>query len=210
MFKTQLAIALCVLSSGSAHAVSVSPAAIVYTGNEETGVLNIDNSEGTTAVTYRISALEVTVSGGTQVRTQSDKIRFAPALVTVQPGKSQAVRFLRGDLGATEQVYRVKMTQQLDPALKTVQTPVHQDLSWIWRPEGAQPRLSARWDSNGWTVSNTGNATAQLVSPTAGGKVVPGLLDYVLPGETRTFKLDLPREVVRATVNGKITEITDK
>lgn len=209
MFKTQLAIALCVLSSGSAHAVSVSPAAIVYTGNEKSGVLNIDNSDGTTAVTYRISALEVTVNGGTQVRTQSNNIRFAPALVTVQPGKSQAVRFLRSDLGSAEQVYRVKMTQQVDPALKIVQTPVHQDLSWIWRPEGAQPRLKARWDSNGWTVSNTGNATAQLVSPTAGGKVVPGLLDYVLPGETRTFKLDLPREAVRATVNGKVTEITD-
>ncbi|WP_336619078.1 fimbria/pilus periplasmic chaperone [Stenotrophomonas sp. PS02301] len=202
----------CLLTvSCSAMAVSVGPTSAVYSPSETTGVLTVDNSNGDGEVTYRISVDEVVVIDSKSVRQPSNKIRFAPALITVQPGKTQTVRYLRGSSGASEEVYRIKMTQLPNPGAKGIQTLAHQDLSWIWRKDSSKPILVGRLNAKQWSVTNSGDATAQIVSPTTGGSTQSGLMGYVLPGETRVFQVpNLSGGPVSAIVNGQRMEISER
>ncbi|MCD5965574.1 fimbrial biogenesis chaperone [Stenotrophomonas maltophilia] len=194
-----------------ASAVSMGPLATVYTGNEKTGVLTINNSDGPSTVTYSISVESVSVENGRAKRSPSQNIRFAPSVVTVGPGKTQTVRFLRTPMGGGEEVYRIRATQLSNPEIKGIQTLSSLDFPWIFRSADAKPQLTARWVGGKWLVTNTGNATAQLASAVGVGKTKTGLLGYVYPGETREFALTgFSPGSVSVLVNGQPMELKNE
>ena len=190
--------------TGPVAALSVGPLAKIYTANEKTGEIVITNTT-TSQESYQIKVDRITVLDGKAVRTPSDAIKFAPMVVTLAPGKSQVVRFLRqSTLAGGEEYYRIVVRQRPKPDAKEWQQLKSMDFPWIWRSPLATPNLKVRWEKDEFVVTNSGSATAQLVGLKSGTKAVEGLVGYVSPGETRGFKLvGFPHGAVTVHVNGK-------
>lgn len=201
------------LAAGSAQAVQVNPLAAVYPTDKNTGTLTLTSTEAT-AKTYQIFVERWTVENGKAVRKPADPtdLRLLPSLVTIPAGKRQVVRFAHAPTSDSEQAYRLVVQEILDP-IEAAKPGLHKtlrlDFPWFWRAKTASPQLSARWQGGQLVVTNTGNATAQLAKLTAGSTKVPGLVGYVLPGETHAFDLrasQVPQ--VSVVVNGQALTLT--
>lgn len=185
--KYMVALAVSLLPS-LALAASVGPVYKINSGGERTGVLSISNDDPSRV--YQITVDQMVVEGGVAVRKPSSNIRFAPSVIRVEKGAQQSVRYIKGpDSTGSEEFYRVSVTEMAEPGETGMIKLVKQDLAWIWRAPNAQPLLSAKWEGEALVVTNTGTVSARLVSPQSGATTRPGLLGYVLPGETRRFSL---------------------
>ncbi|HGM5526063.1 molecular chaperone [Stenotrophomonas sp. MA5] len=195
----------------ASHAVEVSPVVAIYSPSQKIGVLSITNTDSTPK-TYQVFADAWTIENGKQTRRETDDIRFAPSLITVQPGKRQVIRYLKSNPAASEQAYRIRIQEILDPEvakLPGLHQTVKIDSPWFWRPKGAQPQLSASWQGGSLVIQNTGSATAQLTNLTAGPENRSGLVGYVLPTEALELPLKAksPPSAIRVVVNGVVQEL---
>lgn len=209
MRKLLLAIALA--APLASHAVEVSPVVAIYSPSQKIGVLSITNTDSTPK-TYQVFADAWTVENGKQTRRETDDLRFAPSLINIQPGKRQVVRYLKTNPADSEQAYRIRVQEILDPEvakLPGLHQTVKIDSPWFWRPKGAQPQLSASWQNGSLVVQNTGSATAQLTNLTAGHENKNGLVGYVLPAESfnLSLKATSPPGSIRVVVNGVVQEL---
>ncbi|WP_165710284.1 fimbrial biogenesis chaperone [Stenotrophomonas maltophilia] len=204
MRKLLLAIALA--TPLASHAVEVSPVVAIYSPSQKIGVLSITNTDATPK-TYQVFADAWTVENGKQERRKTEDIRFAPSLITIQPGKRQVIRYLKSNPADIEQAYRIRVQEILDPEvakLPGLHQTVKIDSPWFWRPKGAQPQLSASWQGGSLVIHNTGSATAQLTNLTAGSDNKNGLVGYVLPTEALRLPLKAksPPSSISVVVNG--------
>jgi fimbrial chaperone protein len=206
-------VLLALLFAGSAQAVQVSPLGAVYPTDKTTGTLTLTSTEAT-AKTYQIFVERWTVENGKAVRKTADPadLRLLPGLVTIEAGKRQVVRFAHAPSTDSEQAYRLVVQEILDP-VEAAKPGLHKalrlDFPWFWRAMNATPQLQARWQGGQLLVTNTGTATAQLARLTAGATKVPGLVGYVLPGETHAFDLQAqPVPQVSVVVNGQAQTLT--
>ncbi|PJL03431.1 fimbrial biogenesis chaperone [Stenotrophomonas maltophilia] len=195
----------------ASHAVEVSPVVAIYSPSQKIGVLSITNTDSTPK-TYQVFADAWTIENGKQTRRETDDIRFAPSLITVQPGKRQVIRHLKTNPASIEQAYRIRIQEILDPEvakLPGLHQTVKIDSPWFWRPKGAQPQLSASWQGGSLVIQNTGSATAQLTNLTAGPENKNGLVGYVLPTETLRLPLRAksPPGSINVVVNGVTQEL---
>lgn len=195
----------------ASHAVEVSPVVAIYSPIQKIGVLSITNTDSTPK-TYQVFADAWVVENGKQTRRETNDIRFAPSLVTIQPGKRQVIRYLKSNPAASEQAYRIRVQEILDPEvakLPGLHQTVKIDSPWFWRPKGAQPQLSASWQGGSLVIQNTGNATAQLTNLTVGPENKNGLVGYVLPTEALRLplKAKYPPSSISVFVNGVVQEL---
>jgi P pilus assembly chaperone PapD len=228
-----IAALIAAMSAGPVMALSVGPLAKVYTANEKTGEITITNT-AKSAESYQITVDRLTLVNGEVVRTPTEDIMFAPRVVRLEAGKSQVVRFKKTSSQSTgEEYFRVRVRQlqepKLPPCVASVEptaevkpvsnTPcdssprpaglevvqlMSMDFPWFWRSPSAAPILSAKWQGDKLVFTNTGNATAQLKNITSGPKSKPGLIGYVMPGETKAFTFKgFAHGPVTATVNDK-------
>lgn len=198
-----LSLALVPLMSSAA---SVGPVFKVNTAGEKSGVLTISNDGPDRS--YQITVDELTVEGGVSRRGPSEKIRFAPSIVMVKKGATQSIRYIKSDQVGREEFFRVSVAELPTPGEVGLIKLVKQDLAWIWRSPSAKANLTGRWVGDQFEVTNTGDASARLVSPSSGSATRSGLLGYVLPGETRKFALaNFPHGVVSVEVNGQRQDI---
>lgn len=203
--KALLLAMLLATTTTPAFALSVSPLVKTYTANETKGEITITNTAKEGSTTYQISVDRLTVENGVSVRKPSQNIRFAPSLVTVPAGKSQKVLFLRTPAQSTEEVYRINVRELKDPKKQGLQRLSAMDFPWIWRGLDVKPSITGRWEKDELVVTNSGQGTAQLTDLIAGSKQKKGLIGYVLPGETKRFKMpDMPRSQVSVKVNGTL------
>ena len=206
-----IAIALILAFGGSvvptASAIEVSPLGMTHAPSQRVGNVTLRNSSATPK-TYQLTAERWTVENGVQVRTPSQDIRFAPAVVTIPAGGAQTVRYaLRTEPMGEELAYRINVREIVGPETKPNQfgliMAMHMDFPYFWRSPDAAPQLSARWDGDDLLVLNRGSATAQLAELTAGAVKKQGLVGYVLPGEERRIRVAGGQGNVTVRVNGK-------
>jgi fimbrial chaperone protein len=199
MRRFAIAVACCLLVPAlSAHAIQVRPLIAEYSPRTTKGTLHVSNP-GKTEKTYQVLVDRWHVVNGEKARTRSSALRIAPAVFTMEPGKSQTLRWALiateadpSSAGSGEQAYRIRLEEVPDPARVQqagLTTTLNMDFPWFWRARDLAPSLSARWDGSVLIVSNTGTATAQLVDLVSGAVSKPGLVGYVLPGETARFDL---------------------
>ena len=213
MKKLSAALMLAAMSL-SAHALEVRPLITTFPAAHKAGTMTVSNTDEVEK-TYQVFLDELTLVDGKQVRTKSTDIRFAPSIMTIKPKQSQTVRYVRsGPAVSNEAVYRVRVEEIpaiIKPEKSGVVYSMRMDFPWIWRAASASPSLTASWTGRDLTVRNTGTATAQLVNLKAGSKVKQGLIGYLLPGETATYKMDAtPVQSVSVMVNSKPVELDVK
>lgn len=212
MKKTIFAAALVAsLFSATAGAVQVAPLYTVYEPATKAGVLKVTNTDPTPK-TYQVIVDAWTVENGVSVRNAATDIRFAPSVFTVKPGQMQTVRWARtGAPGADEKAYRILVKEIPDPEVlkqEGIHNVMNIDSGWIFRPASLSPQLTARAEGNSLIVTNSGNATARLVDLVSGAASIPGLVGYVLPGETKTIVLSKkPSGNVSVKINDKDAQI---
>lgn len=208
--RALLAVALSAVALPAA-AVSVSPLYTVYEPTQKAGVLKVANTEATDK-TYQVVVEKWVIENGEQVRKATDEIRFAPAVFTIKPGKQQSVRWaVRGAPAGDEKAYRVAVREVPDLKSMTkggVYNLINVDAGWFWRSDALKPDLSAKLDAGSVVVTNRGRATARLVDLVSGGEARNGLIGYVLPGETRSFKLDLKK--AGSDISVKVNDVDSK
>lgn len=196
--------------SFSAQAVQVRPLYSEYSPATTKGTLHVANSSSSEK-TYQVVVERWSVQGGEKVRTQSSDLRFAPSIFTMAPGKTQTLRWALTAARPGEQAFRIRLEEVPDPSLLQqpgLSTTLNLDFPWFWRARDLSPNLSIVWDGPTLVVSNEGHATAQLVDLVTGSVSKPGLVGYVLPGETARFDLGgQGTGSVSLKVNGKDTTL---
>lgn len=179
------------LAAFSANAVQVSPLYAEYPATHSSGVFNIKSTEST-AKTYQITVEEWVVENGQKVRKPSTELRFAPSVVTVQPGARQTVRYVRKSTKQSEGAYRIVVREVPDitkPDAKGIVYAMGLDFPWFWRTATQQPKVTGHMENGYLVVRNSGDATAQLTHLKTGDINIAGLIGYVLPGEEASFKV---------------------
>lgn len=212
-FKLALVALVMTLAAGTASALEVAPLIKVFKPGQDRGALTLRNTS-TQAKTYQLSVDEWSVVDGQRSTQPATDLQLVPVLITIPPGRTQVVRFVRtGEKVSSEKVYRLTVQELLHPDLAG-KPGLHQLLrigfTWIWRAPGLEPEVSARWEGNTLVLRNEGSATAHVVDVQAGGVAIKkGLLDYILPGTE--VRIDAPAKarggLVRMTVNGAQVEL---
>ena len=207
MKKTLLATALLVLSM-PAMALKISPVTTTYTGNQPSGVFVITNISQQHE-DYEVIVSKLVSENGVEVQKPSDELILPQRTISLEPGQSQTVRYLRAKpFHGNEEIF-VATVQQILPDKKTPLPKKRMPILFIWRAPSATPSLSARWDGNAILVTNSGSASAVLSRLTAGSKTRDGMLGGVLAGTTKRFILPgFPHVNVSVDVDGKRQELS--
>lgn len=194
MKRTILAALIAAMSlAGQAQALGISPVNAVYGPNDKPEMLMLLNQKDRVQ-DVQITAYEVQVVNGKVERIPTDKLRFTPSVVSIDPQSEQTVRYVRkGDL-SKEAVFVVEVKELPPPpseskSMFNLEQMVKVNLHWIWRPEGAAPQLAVTRNDQGVFITNSGSATAQLANLSAGPDVtIKGLVGYLYPGATLQMK----------------------
>lgn len=210
------ALLTCLLLSllaTTASALEVSPLTKTFRPSDDRGVLTLRNSHSKPKI-YQVMAEEWTVENGVRVVRPATDLHLVPSLITIQPGKTQIVRFVRqGGTVASEKFYRLAVQEILHPdiaKLPGLHNTLRIEFTWIWRAPGLTPQVSARWDGDAIVIRNDGNATARIVDLQSGGTMIKkGLLDYVLPGTEQRIEIESKARpsTVKVLVNDQATDL---
>jgi P pilus assembly chaperone PapD len=206
MKKTLLATALLVLSM-PAMALKISPVTTTYTGKQPSGTFVVTNISQQHE-NYEVIVSKLVSENGVEVQKPSDELILPQRTISLEPGQSQTVRYLRAKpfLG-NEEIFVATVQQIIEgPSLAPKKV---MPILFIWREPNATPSLSARWDGNALLVTNSGSASAVLSRLTAGSKTRNGMLGGVLAGTTKRFILPgFPHVNVSVDVDGKRQELS--
>ncbi len=199
-----LACALAWAGSGHAASLQVAPTSLTLQGRQNADALWLSNS-GKQAVQVQLRVFRWTQADGSESLAPSEDLVASPAMQTLSPGQRQLVRIVRTRPAPVpaEMAYRVIVDE-----LPT--TNERQGLQFVLRysipifivPEGGAgvPALEARLlggdDGGILEVRNRGTQHAQIADLAYGKDaatatpVVPGLLGYVLAGQTMRWPLE--------------------
>ena len=186
-----------------AASLQVSPTGLALAPAQNADVLTLTN-DGSEAMRAQVRVFHWTQRDGTDVLEPTRDIVATPAMLSIAPGASQLVRVVRlASPGATEGSYRV-IVSELPPPKKPgvkvgLQFALEYSLPVFLLPPGAPQTggyvLQARRAGNALEVSNSGRMHARLSSVSQIGsdgkktELFPGLLGYVLPGQTMRWTL---------------------
>ncbi|WP_407568959.1 molecular chaperone [Deinococcus altitudinis] len=185
------------LGAGLASRVSVSPVTLQLQPNVRATQLTLTN-QGTTPVTFDLSLMAWSQSGGQDVLSSTQAVVVAPATVTLAPGKAQTVRLARlGNPTLTEQAYRLIATERPSDGAG-VTTRLQLVLPLFDGPVSTAPtddvtasaelNVQASLSPDGHvTLTNPGTTHLQLntLELQVGGKWQPAPLLYLLAGQSR-------------------------
>lgn len=196
-------VLLLATAPARAASLQVSPTGLALAPTQNADVLTLTNS-GSEPLRAQVRVFQWTQHDGKDVLEPTRDIVATPAMLAVAPGASQLVRVVRlAPPGAVEGSYRVVVSElpppKKDGAKAGLQFALQYSLPVFLLPPGAPASggyaLHARKIGNMLEVSNTGRLHARLSSLAqvgAGGKgtvLFPGLLGYVLPGQTMRWPL---------------------
>lgn len=203
-----LACALSVLfcSTSLAASLQVAPTSLQLGPRQNADALWISNS-GTAPVQVQVRVYRWQQQGGQDQLTATDDLQVSPPMQSLAAGQQQLVRVVRSDPQAPAQqlAYRVIVDElpTLDPGRTGMQFVLRYSLPVFVQPvDTTPPKLQARQiilddGRPALEVSNAGGAYAQLADLAIGSAerpqtVHPGLLGYVLGGQTMRWPLDFP------------------
>lgn len=203
------AIAACLTSPAFAGNLQISPVGMTLPPQQRVERMKIINHNKTPS-SLQLQAFVWTQVNGKDVEVPTTNIRFSPAIVEVPAGGEQIVRVIRMTPPiAKEDTYRMRVSEL--PPKETVTKVgagavllLTYNLPLFFRPQGAEPSLSYRWEGSKLVVTNTGQGTAQLSGIGNGTDKPwkPGLVGYVLPGSTMKFDVAGKAPSIKVHVNG--------
>lgn len=195
--------ALLATTPARASSLQVSPTGLALAPAQNADVLTLTNS-GSEPLRAQVRVFHWTQRDGKDVLEPTRDIVATPAMLSIAPGAGQLVRVVRlAPPDATEGSYRVVVSELPPPRKEGVkvglQFALEYSLPVFLLPPGAPPSggyaLQAHRVGNALEVSNSGRMHARLSSVAqigAGGRktlLFPGLLGYVLPGQTMRWTL---------------------
>lgn len=222
-----LACTPCLLAVAVAHAASlqVAPTSLQLSARQNADALWISNS-GTAPVQVQVRVYRWSQSGGQDRLDPTDDLQVSPPMQSLAAGQQQLVRVVRSDpqVPGAQLAYRVIVDElpTLDPGRSGMQFVLRYSLPVFVQPgDPGTAQLQARQvllddGRPGLEVRNTGRAYAQLADLAigSGGRpqtVHPGLLGYVLGGQTMRWPLDLPpARLTGATFMARINGESDQ
>lgn len=198
-----LACALFAASPSRASSLQVAPTGLALAANQNADVLTLTNS-GSEAMRAQVRVFHWTQHDGKDVLEPTRDIVATPAMLSIAPGTSQLVRVVRlTSPGAMEGSYRVIVSELPPPKKPGAKVGLQFALEYslpvfLLPPATAQAggyALHARRAGNTLEVSNSGRMHARLSTVSQVGAdgrkttLFPGLLGYVLPGQTMRWTL---------------------
>lgn len=190
-------------STASAASLQVSPTSITLTPSQSADALWLSNS-GTAPLNVQLRVFRWTQSGGTESLDPTQDVIASPPMQTIAPGARQLVRVIRpgGTPVTAESTYRIVVDELPDgDPQQGLQFVLRYSVPVFVLPSGKAPdaQLQAAFvtEDDGkpaLEVRNTGGGHAQLADlayAAPGGEIVvlPGLVGYVLPGQTMRWTL---------------------
>ncbi|MCF7749899.1 molecular chaperone [Bacillus subtilis subsp. subtilis] len=203
-----LACTLISVASAVAHAASlqVAPTSLQLSARQNADALWISNS-GTAPVQVQVRVYRWSQSDGQDRLEPTDDLQVSPPMQSLAAGQQQLVRVVRSDPQppAAQLAYRVIVDElpALDPHRTGMQFVLRYSLPVFVQPgDTGTAQLQARQilladGRPALEVRNSGRAYAQLADLAIGSAerpqtVHPGLLGYVLGGQTMHWPLDVP------------------
>ncbi|CAH0146176.1 hypothetical protein SRABI102_01970 [Stenotrophomonas lactitubi] len=210
-----LAPALCLAAS-----LQVSPTQFELRAGQNAEALWISNS-GTEPVQVQVRIYRWQQADGRDQLESSDALLPSPPMQSLAAGQRQLVRLVRVDAAAPaeQQAFRVIVDEipAYDPARQGMQFVLRYSIPFFVQPDGKppMPQLQARLVDGGASpamleVHNSGNGHAQIADLAVAleGRstpLLPGLVGYVLPGQTMRWALQqAPAHVVGGTFSARI------
>ncbi len=218
-----MALASLWLLTGSAMAASlqVAPTSLQLTPRQNADALWITNS-GTTPVQVQVRVFEWTQDDGQDQLQPTTALQASPPMQALAAGQQQLIRVVRADpaVPARQRAYRVIVDElpNLDRDRTGMQFVLRYSMPVFVQPSGEgtlahalQARLTHLEDGRpALEVHNSGNSYAQLadlgLGPAEKPQIVhPGLLGYVLGGQTMRWPIEVPAaRLAGATFSAKI------
>jgi len=200
-----LALLASVAIAGSIH---VAPTTLTLGPGQSTAVLNVTN-EGDAPANVQVRVFAWDQKNQKDNLNPTQKVAASPPMVTLAPKQTQAVRVVRVDKSAVaaEEAYRLiidELPNAKDAPKVGVAVQMRYSVPVFVLPAAkvANGNVTVRAQLAGNALSlqaqNQGKARMQaanvMLEDAAGTRtpVVPGLLGYVLAGQTMQWKLDVP------------------
>ncbi|WP_421570352.1 molecular chaperone [Stenotrophomonas sp. PD6] len=219
---------LMLLAGTNAQAASlqVAPTSLQLTPRQNAEALWISNS-GTAPVDVQARVYRWTQQGGRDTLEPTTELVVSPPMQSLAAGQQQLIRVVRAhpDPPTRQLAYRVIVDEvpTLDPTRQGMQFVLRYSLPVFIQPEGATaptPDLQARVlpQADGTLVlevHNRGSGHAQLADLAVGTPqqpqvFQPGLVGYVLGGQTMRWPLDITAaRMAGATLSAKINGASD-
>ncbi|WP_093138948.1 molecular chaperone [Pseudoxanthomonas sp. GM95] len=190
-------------STASAASLQVSPTSVTLTPAQNADALWLSNT-GTAPVNVQLRVFRWTQSGGTESLDVTQDVIASPPMQTIAPGARQLVRVIRPDRSpiAGEMTYRIIVDElpSSDPQ-QGLQFVLRYSVPVFVLPSTQAPDaqlqatvVAAADGAAAIEVHNTGAGHAQLAdlsyaAPSGEVPVIPGLVGYVLPGQTMRWTL---------------------
>ncbi len=202
--------------------VSLAPLRIEMDGAEIAATMRVHNPSKAEAIGIQMRAFDWSqASDGSDVYAPADDVRITPAIITIEPGKTQVFRIIRREAPpTTERRYRIAIDQLPDPRARNTsisETRIRFTVPmFVDRATSAPASLAWSIAGNTLRVTNSGQQTPRMVNlaltDAAGREIeVEGVsLHYVMGGSTLNWALPggCPAGPVRltATVDGEAVD----
>lgn len=213
-------VAPSVAAEGGAR-VSLSPLRIEMDGPEIAATLRVYNPSQVEAIGIQMRAFDWSQSDGQDVYAPTGDVRITPAIITIEPGKTQVFRIIRREAApASERRFRIAIDQLPDPKVKNTsmsETRIRFTVPmFVDRATSTPASLAWSIAGNALTVQNSGQQTPRMVNlaltDASGGDIeVEGVsLHYIMGGSTLRWALPggCPVGPVRlsATIDGEAVD----
>jgi len=209
------------MGSATAASLQVAPTSLQLTPRQNADALWLTNS-GTTPVQVQVRVFEWRQDTGQDQLLPTTALQVSPPMQSLAAGQQQLIRVVRSDPTAptTQHAYRVVVDElpSVDPRRTGMQFVLRYSMPVFIQPAGEQPLRHAlqarvtRLDDGrpALEVHNSGNSYAQLADIGVGTAerpqiIHPGLIGYVLRGQTMRWPLEVPAaRLAGATFSAKI------
>lgn len=209
------------MGSATAASLQVAPTSLQLTPRQNADALWLTNS-GTTPVQVQVRVFEWRQDTGQDQLLPTTALQVSPPMQSLAAGQQQLIRVVRSDPTAptTQRAYRVVVDElpSVDPRRTGMQFVLRYSMPVFIQPAGEQPlkhtlqaRVAQLDDGRpALEVHNSGNSYAQLADIGVGTAerpqiIHPGLIGYVLGGQTMRWPLEVPAaRLAGATFSAKI------
>ncbi len=209
------------MGSATAASLQVAPTSLQLTPRQNADALWLTNS-GTAPVQVQVRVYEWRQDAGQDQLLPTTDLQVSPPMQSLAAGQQQLIRVVRSEPAtpASQRAYRVVVDElpTVDPRRTGMQFVLRYSMPVFVQPDAGtgldyalQARLTRLDDGRpALEVHNSGNSYAQLadlgLGPTNRPQIIhPGLLGYVLGGQTMRWPLDIPAaRLAGATFSAKI------
>jgi len=209
------------MGSATAASLQVAPTSLQLTPRQNADALWLTNS-GTSPVQVQVRVFEWRQDAGQDHLAPTTDLQVSPPMQSLAAGQQQLIRVVRSvpTPPTSQRAYRVVVDElpTVDPRRTGMQFVLRYSMPVFVQPDAGAPlqhalqaRLTRLDDGRpALEVHNSGNSYAQLadlgLGPTNRPQIIhPGLLGYVLGGQTMRWPLEIPAaRLAGATFSAKI------